>query len=83
MQITIQHDVPLHPRQGGRGRKYPFNEMKVGDSFEVALGNGSGFTDISKLQSNLSNCARAVFGKGGAATRANPDRSAVRVWRLA
>lgn len=79
MQIKIEAGVPLPAR---RGAKYPFREMKPGDSFEVVLGNGSGFTDPLKLQNCLNSCARAALGKGGVTTRMNADRTAVRVWRL-
>lgn len=33
--IKIQKDIPMPDTTAGRPGKYPFNEMEVGDSFEL------------------------------------------------
>ena len=35
MAYKIEKNIPLPPRRGARGSKYPWDEMKQGDSFFV------------------------------------------------
>lgn len=39
--IAIDKDIPLPPKKGGFGqpRKYPWNEMEIGDSFVLMAKN--------------------------------------------
>ena len=77
MSFKIEPNVPVAPRGGGKGRaaKYPFRDMKVGDSFLV---NGA---DPRKVIGAA--CAYVRASKSGwkFTTRKTPDGH--RCWRIA
>jgi hypothetical protein len=35
MAYKIEKNIPIPPKRGGKGSKYPWGEMKQGDSFFV------------------------------------------------
>ncbi len=81
--ITIEKGVPLDARNHlHNARKYPFTEMEVGDSFVAKLADSRATTVIA-LQNSLLGSARSSIGPNKIATRGLPDRSGVRVWRIA
>lgn len=78
--IKIDDGVPL-PANAGRVSKYPFGDLKAGQSFFVDFNNS-----VSKMRS-----FRTLVSKKGAMMRANgenvkftvaPELSGLRVWRV-
>jgi hypothetical protein len=96
--IPIEKGIPIiSPKRGAGGRKflYPFNKLKVGDSFFISLDDWlegreeKGKYDIRRLQRTLSSgayqYARRVSSQGEKfITRqiAAPEKG-MRVWRVA
>ena len=57
MAITIEKGIPVPPKSvGGRPSKYPFGEMKVGDSFAIGIPAGR---EQQAIVTNLSSSAQA------------------------
>ena len=79
--VLIEARIPIPPKKFGRQflPKYPFAQMKAGDSFAVPV-NGEGH---KRLAAALGRAASDALGKGNYTIRTNPDKSAVRVWRTA
>lgn len=79
--FKIEKDVPLAPHGNSRGgngqRKYPVDQMSVGDSFFVPLGTRTHVQVQSAIQ-------RAVnrYGAHGKYTTRKVE-GGVRVWRIA
>jgi hypothetical protein len=74
--IKVDKQQPIPARKGGRASKYPFKDMKVGDSFLIP----------DKGKKNGIYGSLAHFNKG----RKNPikitiriEGNALRVWRIA
>lgn len=80
--FKVEKNVAIPPQVAGRGcSKYPFREMKVGDSFFVP----SESQEMSaKITSTLHGVASNIFGKGGITTRRVEEKGqlGVRVWRV-
>lgn len=76
--FTIEHDVPVPAaRKSGPKSKYPFRQMRKGDSFLVPV-NG---VAMNVVQSTLHSTARRVLPKTAkVVTRRTED--GVRVWRV-
>jgi len=75
----IKKGVPLPPsRQVGRGAKYPFLEMEVGDSFFHKLDG----EDEGIVQRRLSACAKHASRKTGRIFTPRAFEEAIGVWRL-
>jgi len=79
MTFTVESNVPLPPpsgndRKGGTGRpatKYPFGEMKVGDSFVT-------------IEGDKARTAAAQYGKtNGMRFITRKERGGIRIWRAA
>jgi len=71
--FKIDQKVPLPRRKAGRdGSKYPWREMKVGDSFFVQTENAG---NLRSLASNTGRKLNAVF-------TARSVEGGVRVWRV-
>ena len=66
----IEKNVPMPNGRHGRGPKYPWKDMKVGDSFFV-----SGTTTA-----NISRSANIQLGAG--CYRTTKEGDGVRVWRI-
>ena len=81
MAYKIESGVPMPESRGGvgGGAKYPFKDMKPGDSFFEPL-NGR---PVQKVQALLGGCGKAVLGPGAVATRSVEEGgvAGVRVWR--
>ncbi len=73
MSFKIEKEVPLAPYGGARFRKYPFNEMKAGDSFLI---NGDASVEVVRW------AATAYGNKHGQkfSVRKTPDGH--RCWRV-
>jgi len=75
----IKKGVPLPPsRQVGRGAKYPFLEMEVGDSFFHKLDG----EDAATVQRRIYGAALYVGKKTGRVFTTRLFEEAVGVWRL-
>ena len=80
--------APTPKSSGGGGR--PHSDMRlaiaaltIGDDYvEVLLAN-TGRATLDGLQASVLCLARRALGKGNYATRQNPDRTGVRIWRTA
>lgn len=75
-KFVIESGVPVPPRASGAGEsKYPFNDMKVGDSF---------FAPACSSQA-LSNATRAykMTHAPGSKWTTRKEGDGVRVWRIA
>ena len=77
MTYEIEEKVPMpKPRLGGA--KYPWGEMKVGDSFFVAVEN----EQPSTVQGTVAGSARAYGKKHGNKFTTRIIDGGVRVWRI-
>jgi len=74
MAIKIRRNVPIKPPRPSTGRppKYPWADMRVGDSFYVP-----GMTP-----SQMSSAWRRARAKLGHKYSARTERDGVRVWRI-
>lgn len=83
MAIEIEKGVPRPDLAGRSGQtKYPFRDMKPGDSFVVRLAETKSKTTLS-LQNSLFNCAKNAIGRGKISVRKLPEGDGFRVWRIA
>lgn len=73
MKIDKNIPIPLAPNS----RKYPFNEMKVGDSFFVEVAS---LKRAQMVQANLIGCTRRRKGKFTTRLCRNP--LGIRIWRI-
>jgi hypothetical protein len=83
MKIAIKKDAPVALSERKRRTiKYPWHELKPGQSFFVPLGGR--YIVIERLQSALSSIANSIFGPGAYATRVINENEikGVRVWRI-
>ncbi len=73
--IAIDKDIPLPPKKGGpgRGRKYPWNEMEVGDSFLL----------MAKNMPSASAGATTTGRRLGFKFTVRAENGAFRIWRIA
>lgn len=78
--IKIESGIPI-PGRRSQDSKYPFKEMKEGDSFEVLVAD-TDCQDVQRLQRVLATRAYQIFGAGSATTRINAEKTGVRVWRI-
>jgi hypothetical protein len=72
MMFTIEDDVPLPPTQRA-GTLYPWDQLQVGQSFEVPGGN----------LASLSSGAHKAGKTRGKKFVARPTDAGCRVWRVA
>ena len=57
--------------------------LPIGDDYiEVLLADAAQPT-LTRLQNAVAGKANHAFGKGNFATRTNPDRTGIRIWRTA
>lgn len=68
-EYKIEKDVPIPPKNAGRGSKYPFPEMEVGDSILVELKQSSAAT-LTRAIPDMKFATRKVEG-------------GTRIWRIA
>lgn len=79
MTFTIEADIPMPTRQGGRaGSKYPFAALDVGESFLVPHGADKEVS-VGTLRSSLSAFKRRNPDSGKFSVRT--VEGGVRVWR--
>lgn len=64
---------------GGRRHRYPFKEMKIGDSFHAPCDPGE---SNHRAQTRLTNAARSAYGAGGHVVTQVQPSGGVRVWRM-
>jgi hypothetical protein len=76
MTFKVEANVPLdQPKLGSAARKYPFNEMKPGDSFLI-----NGGADPKKVAGAATSFGRANNRGWKFATRNTPE--GYRCWRV-
>ena len=75
-KYKIENGVPMPKSGQGQICKYPFAEMKVGDSFAVAAG------DLEKIRTAASYFGRRIERKY-AVRRIDPIKGDYRCWRIA
>lgn len=82
-KFAIERGVPI-PARRRAPRKYPFDQMQVGDSFAITPAGFGKPVFINELQHYMSNTARSFAQRHGGkfTTRIVNDRTAVRVWRV-
>jgi hypothetical protein len=80
--ITIENSVPLPIGSKGSRFRYPFDEMKVGDSFYVLLKERNNKNCYS-LQASLYQAAKIWATKNGNGHEfvVRSDSIGVRIWR--
>ncbi len=77
--IKIETDIPVPERASNIGAKYPFADMKVGDSFLVPRINGE---PIQMTRERANKAVTYAKRKGGKyCSRSGEDGT--RIWRLA
>lgn len=72
--LKIERGIPVPER---RKRKYPFEDMQPGDSFEVPLNGDTLFRTRSRIQGSMAHFRT----KGWSFTTRKTD-TGIRVWRL-
>jgi len=78
-EIKIEKDVPFPERGLSRGRRYPFGDMEIGDSFEVV-----GAQACARLVSAASSYGTRNGKRFSIKTvRENGTPVSARVWRAA
>jgi hypothetical protein len=75
--FPIDRGIPLPKRQNGY-HKYPFQRMKVGESFMVACAD----FETQQLMNSLTSCARWAGFKTGFKFAQRKIPGGVRVWRV-
>lgn len=86
MTYTIEKNIPVSRKLGGRGLKYPIDQMDVGDSFAVPLVKPKNRWGQHPEQAAVGRCIiewtkRNAPGKKF--TTRKVDDNTLRVWRVA
>ena len=83
MIVKIDHDIPLPPGLG-KLAKYPFKDLKPGDSFFIVGEGEDGSDEKKKFRQRIGVAVSQKLGRGGGAVRAVTEGgvSGYRVWRL-
>lgn len=84
--FSIEKSVP-YEKLGHRGRmpktniKFPWEEMEVGDSFFIPVGN----MDVVRLMNKITASGRGYFGAGHVSSRSTVEDNVfgIRTWRIA
>lgn len=83
MTFRIEKDVPMPDKVAGKGArsKYPFAQMKIGDSFLVPCTNGR----INNVQVAVVGAAANYRKKAKVTAKFSSSRQpdGVRIWRVA
>lgn len=79
--IQIESGIPIPPRAGGTGRpsKYPFDQLKPGDSFLVPHHDGNPVVTVRRMAAAVKGAAKRTGWKF--TTRRLSE--GLRVWRVA
>ncbi len=77
--FKIDKDIPIPPKITGIGRIYPFDEMKIGDSFAIPYEDDN---DARRKQINVSaNFRYSRLSQKHFTTRKIKEKKEIRVWR--
>ena len=82
--IQIEERIPMPPMAVGRPRKYPFAELRVGDSFTIPLVGvmlRNGDKAVGRLNAAMTAYARKYGGKF--TVRTDRENNVARCWRVA
>lgn len=83
--LKIDKCVPIPDPNKGRNNKYPFMDMKVGDSFFVRLHRDTCAAEYRIRQSKLISAARGItkyHGKKYKFTTKATVGAGIRIWRV-
>lgn len=83
MTIKIEKNIPIPDKFRGANNKYPFKDMKVGDSFFIPFA-GSGYKDISILHNSINNARRLYVSLNKEkefVSSKTKDGTGLRIWR--
>ena len=82
-QFVIEKGIPIPKQIYSRimPRKYPFDEMEIGDSFLIPLDPMKRKGGRAGMTPNISAAAKRTGFKF--TIRTTPDRNSVRIWRSA
>jgi hypothetical protein len=82
--MEIESDVPIPKRGIGRPRKYPFPDMKVGDSFAVPLGEARTTKRGYLVTYRIAQAAKVYQRRHGGKFIAHSvtDKNEARCWRV-
>ena len=80
--------APMPQSGGGGGRPHSdlriaIATLNIGDDYAEVLLADTGRATLNGLQAAVATIARKALGKGNYATRQNPDRTGIRIWRTA
>lgn len=78
--MIIEENVPIPEGRRGRQAKYPFSEMKPGQSFAVEVGDEPPRTVINRLNTAAQGWRRRNKPTAKFVVRLEPDRQHVRIW---
>lgn len=79
---NIEKNIPIPSKKGGRGSKYPFHEMEVGDSFLYPCERANTTQYMRRLLSAANSYTRGKTNRGTAFTARVVD-GGIRIWRTA
>ena len=78
--IKIDKNLPVPELEVGRVAKYPYRQMKVGDSFAIPYDDD---VDAYRTTRNALACSRNLRKKGIRFTsRKDSDNKVIRIWRI-
>jgi hypothetical protein len=83
MTFQIEKNIPIPKISAGRGRIYPFPEMKVGDSFAVPITKETSFSkskNTAAVRSSAIAYARKYGGKFS--VKFDSTDEVIRCWRV-
>lgn len=79
--IDIESDIPIPQRQNGRTAKYPFSQMKPGDSFAVPVGSEKPKTVINRLNTAAHGWRRRNQPEARFTVAYEEQTGKVRIWK--
>ena len=80
-EFKIEKNIELPKRSSGRPSKYPFSEMKVGDSFFIPVADHIDIWNVAGAVRNAANMAR-IRDKTIGRFSTRKVEGGVRVWRI-
>lgn len=77
MNIEVENGIPLPPRCGGKRKKYPVEDLEIGQSFLVPMQNPQDAEMQNSIRSHINKTASRASIK--ISTRVVPE--GLRIWR--
>lgn len=76
----IESNIPLPVRKRGRASKYPFADMKPGDSFTVDVGREEPRVVLNRINTAAQGWRRRNAPEARFIVETSEDRKQVRIW---